>query len=343
MPPAAVKVCVIHVGGTIGMTLTESGHFAPQPGFLGEYLRGLTELRSPELPEFEFVELPPLLDSADLGPQDWLRIAEAIIERYDEYAGFVVVHGTDTMAYSASALSFLLDGLSKPVVLTGAQLSVVHPRSDGREHLLTSLIVAGSLDIPEVSICFGRRVLRGNRAQKVHNQDFVAFDSGNLEPLASVGARIVQNRRTIRPPGSGRLRPINLPRDPKVVSLRLFPGLGAELLEHLLEPTPDGLVLETYGVGNAPVRDGAFLAVLERAIFERQLVVVNCSQCHGGFVQPETYATGAALARVGVRSGADMTPEAALTKLYCLLAKYDDIEHVSRLVGEDLAGELTIS
>lgn len=342
MSVTPTKVCVLHVGGTIGMTLTDEGHFAPESGFLHNYLRGLMELRSPELPQFDFVELSPLLDSADLGPHDWVRIASEIVARYDEYVGFVVVHGTDTMAYTASALSFLLEGLSKPVVLTGAQLSVVHPRSDGREHLLTSLIVAGRLEIPEVSICFGRKVLRGNRAQKVHNQDFVAFDSGNLEPLALIGATIVENRRVIRPPGHGRLASIALRSDPKVVALRLFPGLGADLLEHLLDPTPDGLVLETYGVGNAPSRDERFLDVLDAAISQRGMVAINCSQCHGGFVRADTYRTGAGLARVGVHSGADMTPEAALTKLYCLLAKHDDSERVGELMAADLAGELTV-
>lgn len=337
---ASDRVCVLHVGGTIGMVKTHEGHYEPRPGFLSDFLKGMPELEQPEVPAYDLVQLEPLIDSADTRPRDWVRISEAIREHYDHYRGFVVVHGTDTMAYSASALSFLLPGLSRPVVMTGSQLSLSHARSDGREHVVTSLILAGRRDLPEVSLYFGARLLRGNRAQKVHNQDFIAFDSGNLPPLANVGVRIEVNRHLVREPGAG-LSPMALTREPSVAAIRLFPGLDGPLLAKLLEPPIEAVVLETYGAGNAPSRDGPFLRAIEEAVSKRDVIVVSCSQCHGGAVRQDLYSTGARLARAGVISGHDMTPEAALTKLYCLLGSGRSVEQVRREVEDDLAGELT--
>lgn len=316
--------------------------YEPQPGFLQEYMAGMPELRRPEMPLHEVVPLEPLLDSSDMAPEDWVRIARAIAERYDDYTGFVVVHGTDTMAYTASALSFLLPGLAKPVILTGSQLSLEHVRSDGREHVITSLLLAGTADIPEVGLYFASRLLRGNRAQKIHNHDFVAFNSGNLPPLATVGVSIDINRHLVRPPSPGGLAELPQVRRPEVEALRLFPGIGVRMLDKLLEPPLEGLVLETYGVGNAPSRDPALLAAIAGATASpREVVIVNCSQCHGGFVRQTLYSTGAALARCGVISGFDMTPEAALTKLYCLLAAGLAPAEVRARMQQDLAGELT--
>jgi L-asparaginase len=323
------------------MVRTERG-YAPRPGFLQEYMAAMPELRRDELPQFDVLSLEPLLDSADMAPDDWVRIAEAIAARYADYTGFVVVHGTDTMAYTASALSFLLPGLGKPVILTGSQLSLEHVRSDGREHIITALLLAGMGEIPEVCIYFASRLLRGNRAQKVHNLDFVAFDSGNLPPLAHVGVGIEVNRHLVRKPGTDGLASVPLVRRPEVASLRLFPGIGAAMMSKLLEPPLEGLVLETYGGGNAPSRDQALLAAIARSTAPpREVVIVNCSQCHGGSVRQTVYSTGAALARSGVLSGFDMTPEAALTKLYCLLAAGLPPAEVRARMQQDLAGELT--
>jgi L-asparaginase len=336
------KVCVLHVGGTIGMVRSAAGTYEPRPGFLADFLARMPELEGPEVPAHDVVQLEPLIDSADTRPRDWVRIARAIVARHAEYTGFVVVHGTDTMAYTASALSFLLPGLAQPVVMTGSQLSLAHSRSDGREHVVTSLILAGFHEIPEVSLYFGSRLLRGNRAQKVHNQDFVAFDSGNLPPLASVGARIQVNRHLVRAKGAGLASDVRLVREPAVAAIRLFPGLDARLLAKLLEPPIEAVVLETYGAGNAPSRDAEFLDAIEAAVSERDVVVVSCSQCHGGAVRPDVYSTGARLARAGVISGHDMTPEAALTKLYCLLGAGRTPAQVRDAVGTDLAGELEV-
>lgn len=319
-----------------------AGGYEPQPGFLQRHIAAMPELQRPEMPEHEVVSLEPLLDSADMAPDDWVRIARAIVERHNDYAGFVVVHGTDTMAYTASALSFLLPNLSKPVILTGSQLSLEHVRSDGREHIITAILLAGTVAIPEVCLYFASRLLRGNRAQKIHNHDFVAFDSGNLAPLATVGVSISVNSHLVRPPGSGRLTAAALTCRPEVASLRLFPGIGARMIGQLLAPPMQGVVLETYGVGNAPSRDPALLAAITAATAApREVVVVNCSQCHGGSVRQTLYSTGAALARCGVIPGFDMTPEAALTKLYCLLAAGLAPAEVRAHMQQDLAGELS--
>ena len=325
------------------MVKTASG-YEPQPGFLQQHMADMPELQRSEMPAYEVVSLEPLLDSADMTPDDWVRIAREIAERYDDYAGFVVVHGTDTMAYTASALSFLLPNLSKPVILTGSQLSLGHVRSDGREHIITAILLAGTLPVPEVCLYFASRLLRGNRAQKIHNHDFIAFDSGNLAPLATVGVSITVNTHLVRPPGNGRLKAAALTCRPEVASLRLFPGFGARIMGHMLAPPMQGVVLETYGVGNAPSRDPALLAAITAATrASREVVVVNCSQCHGGSVRQTLYSTGAALARCGVIPGFDMTPEAALTKLYCLLAAGLEPAEVCARMQQDLAGELSLT
>ncbi len=330
---------MLHAGGTIGMVQGHEG-FGPSDGFLATYLASMPELTRADMPEHTLSVLEPLLDSADMAPDDWVRIAGVIAARYAEFDGFVVVHGTDTMAYTASALSFLLPGLGKPVVLTGSQLSLTDPRSDGREHLVTSILLAGTTGVAEVCIYFAQRLLRGNRAQKVHNDRFAAFDSGNFPALAHAGTVIEVRHSLAIPPGTGLLQRVELPHRPEVAALRIFPGIRAGLIEKVIEAPLEGLVLETYGAGNAPGRDAAFLGALERAT-KRGVVVVNCSQCHGGRVRQGLYQTSSALARVGVISGHDMTPEAALTKLYCLLASGLDVRTVRAQMEQDLAGELT--
>jgi len=332
------NVCILHVGGTIGMVRTDTG-FAPQAGFLEGYLAQMPELRREDMPKWTVVPLSPLLDSADMRPRDWVRIAEVIVARAGEFDGFVVVHGTDTMAYTASALSFLLTGLDKPVILTGSQLSLTHVRSDGREHVITSLLLAARSDLPEVGIYFGSRLLRGNRAQKIRSEEFVAFESGNLPPLATVGAEIRVHRRLVRPKGSGLPKDVGLARHPEVAAVRLFPGISAAILERLLAPPTEAVVLETYGTGNFPSQDPELLDAIREAT-ERGVVVVSCSQTHSGRVRQDLYSTGSALADAGAVSGHDMTPEAALTKLHVLLGRGTAPEEVRRQVEVDLAGEL---
>jgi L-asparaginase len=301
----------------------------------------MPELRGQDVPTHHIERLDPLLDSADMTPQDWVRIARAIVEHDAEFDGFVILHGTDTMVHTASALSFLLPGLRKPVVLTGSQLSLEHVRSDGREHIITSLIIAGMLPIPEVCIYFGTRLLRGNRAQKIDANDFVAFDSGNVPPLATVGARIDVSSHLVRAPGGGLPAEVELPCEPQVAALRVFPGMTRGVLEHLLGPDADGLVLETYGAGTFPSRDPGLLEPITQATSRASpTVIVSCSQCHGGVVRQGLYKSSRALTDAGVISGYDMTPEAALTKLYCLFASGMPAVAVREHMGRDLAGEL---
>lgn len=337
--PLRRRVRLLHVGGTIGSVPTPAG-LRPESGFLERYIASMPELQHPSMPTVEVRALEPLLDSADMQPLDWVRIAHAIAEDDAAYDGFVVLHGTDTMAYTASALSFLFQGLGKPVVMTGSQLSLGEVRSDGREHIITALLIAGTLPIPEVTLYFGARLLRGNRSQKVRNRDFVAFESGNLPPLATVGVGIDVAWQAVLPPGRGRLRVPELVREPNVASLRIFPGITASMLGRMLDAPVDAVVLETYGAGNFPARRKELLTVVREAV-DRGVVVVNCSQCHTGRVSQDVYETGRSLAEAGAVSGADLTPEAALTKLYCLLAEGHPADEVRRLTGRPLAGEMS--
>lgn len=314
--------------------------FETLPGHLANLLADLTELQDPALPHLELHEFLPLLDSSDMTPVDWLRIAKAIEERYDDYAGFVVLHGTDTLAYTASALSYMLDGLGKPVIVTGSQVPLEQLRSDARENLLASALLAASPELHEVCVFFGGRLFRGNRVTKVSASGFAAFESPNEPALAAAGVDIVMGPATPRAAQPGPLRVHELA-DVSVAAVRLFPGIRHELLANLVRAPVEGVVLETYGAGNAPTRDGSLVEVIADAT-ARGVVVVNCSQCLRGTVDMSGYATGAALAAAGVVSGADMTPEAALTKLIWLLGRGLEPTEVKRLVGLDLRGELSV-
>ena len=332
------RVLLAHSGGTIGMRRGERG-YEPASGHLASLLAGLPEMASADLPEFELLEFEPLLDSSDMLPRDWLRLARTIEANYAAFDGFVVLHGTDTLAYSASALSFLLDGLGKPVILTGSQVPLVELRSDARENLITSLLLAARLDLHEVCVCFGGVLLRGNRSTKVSAGGFDAFSSPNEPELARIGVDIEFRPGALRPAGSGNLVVPGL-LDVTVAALRLFPGISARLLENAMREPVSGVALETYGAGNAPGRDPELLAAIAAAT-ARGVVVVNITQCLRGRVDMSGYATGAALREAGVVSGEDMTPEAALSKLIWLLGRGLEPDEVRRLIPSDLRGELT--
>jgi L-asparaginase len=283
------------------------------------------------------------IDSAAIQPQHWLDIADAIVEHAPGHAGVVVLHGTDTMAYTAAALSFLLEGLDIPIVLTGAQRPITAIRSDGRENLVTAAAIAlaqfeGTATVPEVTIFFDDVLLRGNCTSKVHADSYRGFASPNMGPLATAGVSIEYDRGAIRPPGQPPLRRSGgLCTD--VATLRLHPALDeADLTATLSRPGLRGLVIEAYGAGNGP-NSGWFLDGLTAAS-ERGVVVVVTTQCGAGSVRGGAYATGAALLDTGAVPALDMTFEASITKLMVLLDRYS-VDEVRLLMQQDLAGELT--
>ena len=334
------RVYIAYTGGTIGMINAGEG-YAPAPGFLEQRLREMPELRDAAMPEIVLHEYTPLLDSSNMTPREWLAIARDIFENYNSFDGFVVLHGTDTMAYTASALPFLLQGLNKPVILTGSQIPLVELRNDARENLITALLLAANYAIPEVCLYFGDKLLRGCRTVKVNALGFDAFDSPNYPPLANVGVDIQLNWNLIRAQSEKNLSAPPHELNGTVASLRLFPGISAEFLRNVLKSPLQGLVLEAYGTGNAPSHDKEFLNALQEATV-RGVVIVDCTQCLRGAVKLHAYATGAALLDVGVVSGADMTPIAALTKLNYLISTGHSFEEASAFMQQDLCGEISV-
>ncbi|MGD8963654.1 MAG: asparaginase, partial [Desulfobacterales bacterium] len=296
--------------------------------------------KSDLLPEYRIGEYKPLLDSSNMTPADWLKIANDIAKHHKAFDGFVVLHGTDTMAYTASALPFMLQGLQKPVVITGAQIPLCSVRNDARENLITALLITANFKIPEVCLCFGDKLLRGNRAVKVDADSLDAFESPNFPPLGTVGIDIKINWDLILPPPKTRKTIKVAPlKESRVAGLRLFPGISVDIVKNFLQPPIRGLVLETYGIGNAP-EDGGLLAAL-KAANDRGVIIVNCTQCLKGTVNMDDYATGTSLSKAGVISGYDMTPEAALAKLSFLLNQKMSVAKMKEMMQTDLKGELT--
>src|SRR6266513_1823886 len=333
------SVYIAYTGGTIGMRHTRSG-YRPEPGSLQDQMAVMPELAHPSMPDVTVHEYDPLLDSSNMTPTQWVKIANDIATHYDHYDGFVVLHGTDTMAYTASALPFMLRGLAKPVIITGSQIPLCEVRNDARENLITSLLIASGYEIPEVCLYFGGKLIRGCRAVKVSADGFAAFDSPNLPPLGIVGTDIEINWPLVRK-ASGRFKLQEFAAPVVVSALRLFPGIAPTFVRNVLRPPLQGLVLETYGGGNAPDRDAEFIAAIAEAT-DRGVVIVDCTQCLEGTVDLGEYATGSALAGAGVISGYDMTAEAALTKLYYLFGRGDSPSRVKREMLRDLRGEMTI-
>jgi L-asparaginase len=305
-PEQRPRVCILYTGGTIGMRKTPDGYM-PAPGYLAAQMSVLNEFNNPTLPEYEIIEFDPLLDSSNMRPADWLKIAGRVQQHYAKYDGFVVIHGTDTMAYSASALAFLLEGLGKPVILTGSQIPLCEVRSDAVENLITALLIAGHYPLPEVCLYFGGKLLRGCRSAKINASGLSAFDSPNYPPLGTAGIDLVMNWSAISPPPDGAALSVAQNCCPLVGVLKLFPGIAPWMAENFLRPPLQGAVLEAYGVGGAPDNDEPLIAAFQRAA-EQGIVVVSITQCRQGMVNLGSYSTGRPGARV--ISGMDMTTEA---------------------------------
>lgn len=331
------RIYVLYTGGTIGMHRSADG-YAPAVGLDVMLREGMAPRAGAGLPDFVLDEYPTPIDSADAQPGLWRRIAGDIAARYAEFDGFVVLHGTDTMAYTASALSFMLQGLTKPVIVTGSQIPLSEIRNDAANNLQTALILAAEDPVPEVCLYFNGRLLRGNRATKVHAVGFDAFDSPNYPWLGQIGVRVEINREALLPASAEPRFALPEYRSAGVAIQRVYPGISAALLDCVLRPPLAALVLETYGVGNAPASDKALLAALSEAC-GRGVVVVAVSQCAAGGVDLASYAAGTALREIGIVPGADLTSEAAYTKLHHLLALEWPIDEIRAALPRPLCGE----
>ena len=340
------SLLLIYTGGTIGMKQDPEDRTLKPFDFSGI----LDEV--PELVKFalriDAYTFDPLIDSSDVDPDTWIKLAHVIRDRYDDYDGFIVLHGTDTMAYSASALSFMLGNLAKPVVFTGSQLPIGVPRTDGKENLISAVEIAASRDaggrpmVPEVCIYFNSHLLRGNRATKVSSEDFNAFQSPNCPVLAEAGIEIRYNRSEIRKAPQQHL-PLTIQDrlDTRVSILKLHPGITPAVVRYfLLSPETRAVIIETYGSGNAPSQPW-FLDIVAEA--DRMgKILVNVTQCQAGAVNMRIYANGKRLEDAGVVSGFDSTTESALGKLFVLLGRYQDNARVKELFQQELCGEITV-
>lgn len=330
------KVLIINTGGTIGMVKTEQG-YVPHLTEFHRNLNEIPELQNGRICEWDIVDMDPLLDSSNMMVEDWNKIGELINKNYTDYAGFVILHGTDTMAYSASALSFMLENLGKPVIITGSQIPICEIRSDGKDNIIAAMMIASSGKVNEVCIYFRGELLRGNRSIKYSADGFMAFKSPNAPSLAEVGIEINYNESVLLPKPTEDFRYQKLENIPIGV-IKVFPGIQFELFDNIMTESLKGVVIETFGAGNIPSNARSLLPIIEKA-FRHGTVVTVCTQCPQGTVLLGAYETSNALKNAGAVSGKDMTTEAAIAKMYYLFSKGYDFKTICSFMETNLRGE----
>lgn len=332
------RVCILYTGGTIGMVPTECG-YAPKKDYFSVLLDEIHQLKSDMLPQWDVVEFDPLLDSSNIALDEWNAIGREIAARYESYDGFVVLHGTDTMSYTASALSFMLEGVNKPIVFTGAQIPLCELRSDGRDNLINSIIIAGEGQVCEVCVYFGGKLLRANRSSKISSEALQAFDSPNYPPLAEVGIDICYDEGAMSLPSRPKSLHFTELKPVPIGVLKIFPGFQFELFESMINSNLKAVVLEAFGSGNIPTNNQALVEGIRKSAANGTIITVT-SQCHRGGTTLGTYATSSDLVESGAISTSDMTTEAAIAKLYYLFSCGYSCDRVKILMETNLRGEM---